>query len=101
MNHEWQYGVANVRHLIDTCATTVDGATDFQCDVRNIDYDEMSYITAMGTRKYLLRDERDTLPRARRRMRWLYALKLANHCVQAAVAYIVVRFVLRRLAILS
>lgn len=92
--------MANVRHLLATCATTADGAADFNCDVRNIDYNRMSYITAMGTRKYLLRDERDTLPVARKRLRWLYALKVANHCVQAAVAYIVVRFVLRRFAIL-
>lgn len=73
VNHEWSFAIDNYLHLLDTCARTADGASDFNCDVRNVDYEAYAAICVKGTRKYIMKDSDSTLNAARVHLKWYYA----------------------------
>lgn len=66
--HEYNFDVDNVKDLLHEIANAEDGH-EFMCDVKQLNWDHYLKSYVCGIRKYLLKDDESTLPRARRTLK--------------------------------
>ncbi|UYV79098.1 hypothetical protein LAZ67_17001124 [Cordylochernes scorpioides] len=75
--HEWSFGHENAVTLMEELKGQ-DRET-FEFDVRNVNWDKYMESYVLGVRRFLLNEEEDTLPAARKKLNRIYYLtKLAN-----------------------
>lgn len=63
--HEWDFNIPNVKCLLNEIQLTEDGQ-EFQCNVKQLDWDSYLKNYVIGIRKYILKDTDATLISARR-----------------------------------
>ncbi|XP_029665011.1 putative fatty acyl-CoA reductase CG5065 isoform X2 [Formica exsecta] len=68
--NEWKFSVDNMRELVES-VKALGHCNDFNVDIRSLDWDTYLHQYVLGIRKYILKDDLDTLNNARRRLRRL------------------------------
>lgn len=63
--HEWNFEVTNVKQLIKEIDVASDG-NEFNCDVSTLDWNEYLKNYMLGIRKYILKDDLESLEVARK-----------------------------------
>lgn len=66
--HEYDFEVDNVKDLLNEISYADDG-NEFMCDVKHVKWDEYLKSYVCGIRKYVLKDDDSTLPKARRTLK--------------------------------
>ncbi|XP_014476194.1 PREDICTED: putative fatty acyl-CoA reductase CG5065 isoform X2 [Dinoponera quadriceps] len=69
--NEWKFYSNNMTELLKF-VTASGNCEDFNLDFRNLDWDTYMRLYMLGIRKYILRDDLDTLSKARNRLSKLY-----------------------------
>lgn len=72
--HEWDFSLDNMMDLIKSVKTTND-CSRFHVDVNTLNWEAYTRQYTLGIRKYILKDNPDTLNRARSRLSKLYWLR--------------------------
>lgn len=65
--NEWKFYSDNMVELVKF-VTASGNCSDFNLDFRNLDWDKYLHQYMLGIRKYILRDDLDTLNKARNRL---------------------------------
>lgn len=69
--NEWKFYADNMAKLVK-CVRTSGDCNDFNIDIRSLDWDVYLHQYILGIRKYILKDNLDTLNNARNRLSRLY-----------------------------
>ncbi|XP_029177624.1 putative fatty acyl-CoA reductase CG5065 isoform X2 [Nylanderia fulva] len=69
--NEWKFCAENMMKLVKFVSASGD-CNDFNIDIRNLDWDVYLHQYMLGIRKYILKDNPDTLNKARNRLSRLY-----------------------------
>lgn len=72
--HEWNFDTKNLQELIHTTKQAKDG-NEFNSDMSKMDWDSYVETYMLGIRKYVLKDELESLPSARRKLVRLFWIR--------------------------
>lgn len=66
--HEWNFETNNLQRIIKAAQETQQDVSEFNCDLTNIDWDEYMEKYMMGIRTFVLKDDANSLPKARKKL---------------------------------
>ncbi|KAJ6637081.1 putative fatty acyl-CoA reductase [Pseudolycoriella hygida] len=72
--HEWKFETTNMKELLCEINCATDGS-DFNCDVRAMNWDSYIENYMFGIRKYVLKDGLESMEKARKALKRLYITK--------------------------
>lgn len=84
--HEWNFETTNVRELLAEVQAAKDGA-EFRVDVRAMVWDEYIREYMLGIRKFVLKDDVETLPAARATVRKFLVVKWCMQLMLCGLVY--------------
>ncbi|XP_065083365.1 putative fatty acyl-CoA reductase CG5065 [Ochlerotatus camptorhynchus] len=90
--HQWDFKSHNLRRLMHKVHRAKDGA-DFDFDMTHMDWDAYIERYMLGIRKFVLKDDLDSMEKARRKIRQLYWFRWFLLLV---VLFVLYHFVLKR-----
>ncbi|XP_074109524.1 putative fatty acyl-CoA reductase CG5065 [Cotesia typhae] len=90
-NNEWNFSSDNVNQLSE-CVKTVTDSSNFNVDIKTLDWSTYVHGYILGIRKYILKDELETLTQARNRLSKLYWFQRS---MQALMALLLIKLILR------
>ncbi|XP_044739879.1 putative fatty acyl-CoA reductase CG5065 [Chrysoperla carnea] len=92
--NEWHFHTKNIKSLIYDLRTHTSDHEEFECDITNgFEWDPYVKSYMLGIRKYVLKDDIDSLPNARKRLQRLY---WAHKVTQVLSVYFFLRFIFLR-----
>nr|XP_029709727.1 putative fatty acyl-CoA reductase CG5065 [Aedes albopictus] len=91
--HQWDFKSDNMKQLMRKVQRAKDGE-EFDFDMTNMSWDSYLEQYMLGIRKFVLKDDLDSMAKARRKIRQLYWIRVF---LMMAVLYLVYHFFLKRI----
>lgn len=78
--NEWNFVTRNFRRLMKTARETQLDAHEFNCDMSNINWDSYFEKYVLGIRTRILKDDIDSIPKAREKLQRIIWIRRTFHC---------------------